>query len=324
LTQPCIFKKLQILNQNVSQNTANQSVQAISLKEKVKFKISQNIKLFLPFINLLRLRLTILNAFPGIGDVLLLTSLIESIKKKFSKIRLNVITQNEQLLLNNKHIFSINKKPSFFTFRHWYLEIRQSKNPEKHVLTESLEKLGLSLEIQKPKFFVTEKERKNAENLLHEYKTKPLIAINTVSKELTKDWPPSYWHELIDRLNEKYFIIQLGNQNEIQSEKVVRLAGKLDLRESIAVLAKCNLFIGGVSFLMHAASAVGIRSVIIYGGRETPQNSGYDNNINLYQKIDCGPCWIHEEDGEVCENNLECLTRIKVDTVLESINQILK
>ena len=105
-----------------------------------------------------------------------------------------------------------------------------------------------------------------------------------MSKEPTKNWLPSYWHELIDRLTEKYFIVQLGNQNEIQSEKVVRLAGKLDLRESIAVLAKCNLFIGGVSFLMHAASAVGVRSVIIYGGRETPQNSGYDNNINLVSK----------------------------------------
>ena len=64
--------------------------------------------------------------------------------------------------------------------------------------------------------------------------------------------------------------------------------------------------------------------MIIYGGRETPQNSGYDNNINLFERIDCGPCWIHEEDGEVCQNNLECLARIKVDTVLESINQILK
>ena len=26
-----------------------------------------------------------------------------------------------------------------------------------------------------------------------------------------------------------------------------------------------------------------IRSVIIYGGRETPKNSGYKNNINLYE-----------------------------------------
>ena len=235
-----------------------------------------------------------------------------------------MVTKHCDLLKNNKNISTINQGTSFFTFRHWYLEIRQSKNPEKHVLTESLEKLGLSPEIQKPKFFITEKEREKRDNLLEKFKGKPLIAINTVCKEPTKDWIPSYWHELIDHLADKYIIVQLGDQNEIQSDKVVSFAGQLDLRDSIAVLEKCNLFIGGVSFLMHAASAVGVRSVIIYGGRETPQNSGYDNNINLYQKIDCGPCWIHEEDGEVCQNNLECLARIKVITVLESINKILK
>ncbi len=294
------------------------------LFKKVQFHVSQNIRFFLPFLNLFGLRLTVQNVFPGIGDVLLLTSLVESIKKQYPNIRINVVTEHSDLLKNNKSISTINQDASFFTFRHWYLEIRQSKNPDKHILTESLEKLGLSGDIQKPKFFVTEKERKNAEKLLHEHKTKPLIAINTVSKEPTKDWPPSYWHELIHRLVDKFFIIQIGNQNEIQFDKVVRFAGLLNLRDSIAVLEKCNLFIGGVSFLMHAAASVDVKSVIIYGGRETPKNSGYDNNINLYQKIDCGPCWIHEEDGELCQKNLECLARIKVDTVLESINQILK
>ena len=281
-------------------------------------------RFFLPFLNLFGLRLTVQNVFPGIGDVLLLTSLVESIKKQYPKIRINVVTKHCDLLKHNKNISSINLGASLFSFRHWYLEIRQSKNPEKHILTESLEKLGLSPQIQKPRYHITKDERKYAEKLLEGCKTKPLIAISTVSKEPTKDWPPSYWHKLIDRLTEKYLIVQLGNQNEIQSEKVVSLAGKLDLRESIAVLAKCNLFIGGVSFLMHAATSVDVKSVIIYGGRETPKNSGYNNNINLYQKIDCGPCWIHEEDGEVCQNNLECLARIKVDTVLESINEILK
>ena len=269
------------------------------------------------------LRLTILNAFPGFGDVLLLTSLIESIKKKYSNIRLNVITEHEELLFNNKNIYSINKKASFFTFRHWYLEIRQSKNPEKHILTESLEKLGLPPEIQKPQFFITEKERIERDNLLLEFGGKPLIAINTVSKEPTKDWPPSYWHELIDRLAAKFFIIQLGNQNEIQSDNVISFAGKLEIRESIAVLEKCSLFIGGVSFLMHAAASVGLKSVIIYGGRETPHNSGYSQNVNVFESMECGPCWIHEEDGEFCVNEMNCMKRIRPSIVYSAVINLL-
>ena len=274
------------------------------LFKKVKFHVSHNIRFFLPFLNLFGLRLTVQNVFPGIGDVLLLTSLVESIKKQYPKIRINVVTEHSDLLKNNKSISTINQDASFFTFRHWYLEIRQSKNPDKHILTESLDKLGLPPKIQKPKFIITEKERIKRDNLLLEFNGKPLIAINTVCKEPTKDWVPSYWHKLIDRLADDFFIIQLGNQNEIQFEKVVSFAGKLKIRESIAVLEKCSLFIGGVSFLMHAAAAVAVKSVIIYGGRETPKNSGYENNINLYEKIECSPCWIHEEDGELCNNNL--------------------
>ena len=285
--------------------------------------MSQNIKLFLPFINLFRLRLTILNAFPGIGDVLLLTSLVESIKNKYPKIRINVITEHCDLLKNNKNISTINVGASLFSFRHWYLEIRQSKNPEKHVLTESLKKLGLSPEIQKPRYHITKDERKYAKKLLEGCKSKPLIAINTISKEPTKDWPPSYWHELIDRLTEKYFIVQLGKQDEIQSNKVVSFAGQLTIRESIAVLEKCSLFIGGVSFLMHAAASVGVKSVIIYGGRETPKNSGYSQNINVFESMECGPCWIHEEDGEFCLNEMNCMKRIKPSLINSTVMNLM-
>lgn len=234
-----------------------------------------------------------------------------------------MVTKHIDLLENNKNISTINLGASFFTFRHWYLEIRQSKNPEKHILTESLKKLGLSLEIQKPRYHITRDEIKNAEKLLQKCKTKPLIAINTVSKEPTKDWLPSYWHELIDRLAVDFYVIQLGHQNEIQSDNVVSFAGKLEIRKSIAVLEKCSLFIGGVSFLMHAAAAVGVKSVIIYGGRETPYNSAYNKNVNLFESVECAPCWIHEEDGEFCVNEMNCMKRIKPSLVYSAVMKLL-
>jgi ADP-heptose:LPS heptosyltransferase len=298
-------------------------VQTITLIEKVKFKISQNLELFLPLMNTFGLQLTILNAFPGIGDVLLLTSLVESIKKKYPNIKINVITNHCGLLKNNVSISKINQKTTFFTFRHWYLEIRQNKNPKKHILTESLEKLGLSSQIQNPSYFVTIEERKNAVQILRTYNDKPLLAINTVSKEPTKNWLPQHWNKLIVKLAENFTLIQLGDENEITFDNTVRLAGKLNLRESISVLEKCSLFIGGVSFLMHAAAAVGLKSVIIYGGRETPSNSGYKQNANLFENMNCGPCWIHQEDGEVCDNNHQCMQKINPELVYSTIINLL-
>ena len=269
------------------------------------------------------LRLTVLNAFPGIGDVLLLTSLVESIKNKYPNIKVNVVTKHFDLLKNNDSIHSLNKGATFFTFRHWYLEIRQNKNPDKHILSESLDKLGLSSKIRKPHYVVTEEERENAKKRLKTFK-KPFIAINTSSKESSKNWLPKYWKELLEILTEGYTVIQLGDESEIEFENTVRFAGKLDLRESVAVLERCSLFVGGVSFLMYAAAAVGVKSVIIYGGRETPSNSGYDQNVNLFERMECGPCWIHEEDGEFCTKELDCMKKIKASSVYsEIINQLI-
>jgi ADP-heptose:LPS heptosyltransferase len=277
----------------------------------------------LPLLEILRLRLTLLNAFPGIGDVLFLSSLVESIKIKYPNIKINVVTEHCDLLKNNDSIYSINQKTTFFTFRHLYLEIRQNKTPDKHVLTESLNKLGLPFEIQKPKYVVTSEERKNAKIHLKDLK-RPFIAINTSSKEPSKNWLPNYWKVLIERLSRDFTIIQLGNESEIEFENSVRLAGKLDLRESISVLEKCSLFIGGVSFLMHAAATVGVKSVIIYGGRETPSNSGYSQNINLFERMECGPCWIHEEDGEFCKNEMSCMKNINISSVYSAIKSQLR
>ena len=164
--------------------------------------------------------------------------------------------------------------------------------------------------------------KKKGEELLKELQ-KPVIAINTSSKEPSKNWPSLNWHRLISELSRKYDIVQLGAEYEIHLPHPLRLAGKLNLRESIAVLYNCQLFIGPDSFLMHAAASIGLKSVIIFGGRVTPRNTGYANNVNLYYKLDCGPCWIHKEDGEHCCNNLQCLEKIKVSTVLESVKKSL-
>ena len=250
--------------------------------------------------------------------MLFISSLVESIKTKYPNIRINVITEHCDLLENNQNIHSINKKNTFFTFRHWYLEIRQNKPPDQHVLTESLKKLGLPFEIQKPKYEVTDIERENAKKRLKDFK-KPIISINTSSKEPSKNWMAHYWEELLDKLSKDFTIIQLGNENEITFENTVRFAGKLNLRESISVIEQCSLFVGGASFLMHAAASVGVKSVIVYGGRETPFNSGYEENINLFEKIECGPCWIHQEDGEFCTKEMSCMKNISVNLVYSAI-----
>ena len=54
--------------------------------------------------------------------------------------------------------------------------------------------------------------------------------------------------------------------------------------------------------VMHLARAVDCRSVIIYGGREHPSQSGYSANENLYWSGACAPCWLRNDCnyGRIC------------------------
>ena len=106
-------------------------------------------------------------------------------------------------------------------------------------------------------------------------------------------------------------------------EGVQRLAGRLSLRESMAVLSHARLHVGGVSFLMHAANGLDVPAVIIYGGRETPANSGYAENENLYTAVECSPCWLHSSLGERCMHGMRCMQAITPAHVADAVTRLL-
>jgi ADP-heptose:LPS heptosyltransferase len=89
------------------------------------------------------------------------------------------------------------------------------------------------------------------------------------------------------------------------------LRGKTTIRESAAILSNSMVFVGLVGFLMHLARAVECRSVIVYGGREAPWQSGYSSNENLYTPMHCSPCWLWNR----CDYDRECMNLISVEDV---------
>jgi hypothetical protein len=64
--------------------------------------------------------------------------------------------------------------------------------------------------------------------------------------------------------------------------------------------------------------------VIIYGGRETPANSGYADNENLYVKLPCSPCWLHNSRGDVCPHDMKCMREISPEQVFASLKKVLQ
>jgi ADP-heptose:LPS heptosyltransferase len=133
-----------------------------------------------------------------------------------------------------------------------------------------------------------------------------------------KEWYPERFQEVVNALASEFTIVQLGLPSDPLLAGVVDLRGKTTLRQAAGVLHNSAAFIGLAGFLMHMAKAVGTRSAIVYGGRETPAASGYADNVNLFTALDCAPCWY----WNYCPYERACMDRIQPPDVVAAVRSI--
>ncbi|HWA10688.1 MAG TPA: glycosyltransferase family 9 protein [Opitutaceae bacterium] len=133
-----------------------------------------------------------------------------------------------------------------------------------------------------------------------------------------KEWGSERFQEVVRLLSPRYRFIQLGAAEDPLLDGVVDRRGLADFRQSAALLARSAFFIGQVGFLMHLARAVECRSVIVYGGRELPSQSGYPCNENVTESPPCSPCW----QKSLCAYDRICLTRITPARVIDAVERL--
>ena len=79
------------------------------------------------------------------------------------------------------------------------------------------------------------------------------------------------------------------------------------------------MYVGLEGMPMHMARAVNCPSVIVYGGRLRPDQIGYVCNENLYNPVECAPCWLDTR----CDFGRNCLDTITTAAVIEAAERML-
>jgi ADP-heptose:LPS heptosyltransferase len=266
--------------------------------------------------------ITVHDSFGAPGDTLLTGIVCRHIAGRFPRIKINCITPNPELLAEDPHIARLNGPETYICLRHWYLEQIENKIPDMNVLAESFRTLGIADYDYRASVYLTEKEKAEGMERLSGL-TRPLVSLNARSKEPVKTWPADHWQRLVTLLRPRYDLVQLGDGTEPALDGVRSFAGKLTLRESMAVLSHAKTHIGSDSFLMHAANGLRVPSVILFGGSRTVENAGYAGNINLYVPMPCGPCYIHQSRGQTCAHGVECMDRITVEMVSAGVLKLM-
>jgi hypothetical protein len=188
-----------------------------------------------------------------------------------------------------------------------------------HILKLLADKVGLRDAPKKPVLFLSRDELKK--NALPT-DGKPWLAMQSsgITRMTShKNWFPERYAELADRLRHEFRVVQLGLPDDPALDCDLDLRGKISPRAAAAVIASCETCVFQVGYLMHAATAIGARSVIIYGGFEAPWESGYDVNINLFTRLPCSPCWLRGP----CPYDKDCMKKIEVNDVIRAVHQVM-
>ena len=190
----------------------------------------------------------------------------------------------------------------------------RSLPPTRHIIAEMCARAGMQGRIElRPYLHLTAAERESA------IWAKGKIAIQSSGmgaslQMANKQWPAERFQQVVDALKDRFEFVQVGAPSDPPLKNVTDVRGKTSRRELAAVLANCQLYIGTVGFLMHVARAVECPSVIVYGGREAPWQTGYGCNTNLYSPEPCAPCWLWNR----CDFDHVCMTKITATAVVQA------
>lgn len=129
-----------------------------------------------------------------------------------------------------------------------------------------------------------------------------------------RDWGFDKWQKVVTELKNKYEFIQFSYGTNTPIKGCINIHG-LNFRSSVAILSKCDLFIGTEGGMHHAAAAVNTKAVVIFGGHISPNITGYDFHTNLYIKNSLSPCG----NKFFCDHCQKCLEEITIEKVIEEI-----
>lgn len=217
--------------------------------------------------------------------------------------------------------------------------VHHPKNIEKQHLVYTykalLEPLGIAISDTAPELFVSAQEAQAAKTLLEEIGVKVgqdiIVGINPgAAYGSAKCWLPDRFEDVAKKLleNPRVQLIFFGDRNgaplvnEICSklpERTVNLAGKTSLRELVALIQLCSIFLTNDSGPMHIAAALKKPLVALFGSTSDVKTGPFGLGKVIHKHVECSPCYKRE-----CPIDFRCMTRIGVDEVYQELQNLLR
>jgi len=221
-----------------------------------------------------------------------------------------------------------------------YLYNKRVNFPKKisHIVLQHLFLTEAALGKLKPmptKLFLTEEENQFATDFLKDLGVKPGIKIGIFpgSGWKNKNWPAQNFAKVAELLFSKYkakILIFGGEKDRQDINQVVsfikvpfyKIDNLVSLRQLMALIKTCDLFISNDTGPMHLAVALEVPVIVLFGP-QTPLRYGPwmpKKAAVFYKNLPCSPCPHHTDK---CKDN-RCMKAIKIEEVFSAAVSLLR
>lgn len=147
-------------------------------------------------------------------------------------------------------------------------------------------------------------------------------------------WQPEKFAQLGDKLVDEYGaqILIVGGKAEekyvagmiqLMSHQPISAVAKTTLRQTAALIKRCQLFISNDSGPMHIAAAQKVPTIGIFGPTDHIAHAPYGENCHVIRSsLPCSPCHPPHSDGYGC-GEVDCFRFISVSEVFEIAKRVL-
>ncbi|MFC1683144.1 glycosyltransferase family 9 protein [Candidatus Zixiibacteriota bacterium] len=194
-----------------------------------------------------------------------------------------------------------------------------------------LRPLGIAAVRDRPRLFISPQDKRFGDEFVgrQEFEASgPLVGLHPGAKWPAKRWPGERFAQVAHRLAVERgarVLVFGGPGEELMVRDIAREIGpsaipveRLSVRQLMAVVSRCDLFITNDSGPMHLATALEVPVAAIFG--PTHPALGFwplgDDDIVLTADLDCSPCTLHGK--KKCSRDWSCLEAIGVEDVLRA------
>ncbi len=208
------------------------------------------------------------------------------------------------------------------------------KRKEQHLVItykELLAPLGIPVSDTAPRLIVMGEEVKGAWEFLKRFDIRSdarVIGINPgAAYGSAKSWLPERFQEVAKKLigaDPSYVVLFFGDSSHKElignicaglPKRVINLAGKTTLRELLALIKICGVFLTNDSGPMHISDSLDVPLVALFGSTSPVATGPYRQSQNIVQKkVPCSPCF-----KRVCPIDFSCMKKIGVEEVTKAL-----